>query len=135
MTTWTDHDLDRIGTAEELELTSHRDDGSLRPYVTMWVVRVDDDVYVPSAHGPGNGWYRRAIASGTGRIRAGGHEADVEFTTADPGAHRAIDAAYHAKYDRYGPRIVGSVVGSAAADVTIRLVSSVTDGNTAGATS
>jgi hypothetical protein len=30
MTTWTDHDLDRIGTAEELELTSHRNDGSLR---------------------------------------------------------------------------------------------------------
>jgi len=135
MTTWTDHDLDRIGTAEEVELTSHRNDGSLRPYVTMWVVRVDDDVYVRSAHGPGNGWYRRAIASGTGRIRAGGHEADVEFTTADPGANRAIDAAYHAKYDRYGPRLVGSVVGPDAADVTIRLVSSVTDGNTAGATS
>ena len=135
MTTWTGHDLDRIGTAEELELTSHRNDGSLRPYVTMWVVRDDDDVYVRSAHGPGNGWYRRAIASGTGRIRAGSHEADVEFTTADPGAHHAIDAAYHAKYDRYGPRIVGSVVGPDAADVTIRLVSSVTDGNTAGATS
>jgi hypothetical protein len=135
MTTWTDHDLDRISTAEELELTSHRNDSSLRPYVAMWVVRVDDDVYVRSAHGPRNGWYRRAIASGTGRIRAGGHEADVEFTTADPSAHRAIDAAYYAKYDRYGPRIVGSVVGPDAADVTIRLVSSVTDGNTAGATS
>ena len=115
--------------------SEQRPDGTPRPFVTMWVVRVGDDLYVRSAHGPGNGWYRRAIASGTGRIRAGGHEADVEFTTADPGAHRAIDAAYHAKYDRYGPRIVGSVVGSAAADVTIRLVSSVTDGNTAGATS
>jgi hypothetical protein len=34
----------------------------------------------------------------------------------------AIDAAYHAKYDRYGPRIVGSVPGSGARDVTVRLV-------------
>jgi hypothetical protein len=30
--------------------------------------------------------------------------------------------AYHAKYDRYGPGIVGSVVGPEAYAVTIRLV-------------
>ena len=88
----------------------------------MWVVRVGDDLYVRSAHGPDNGWYRRAIASGTGRIRAGGVERDVTFADRRPGVHDAIDAAYHAKYDRYGPRIVGTVVGPDAADVTIRLV-------------
>jgi NADP-dependent 3-hydroxy acid dehydrogenase YdfG len=36
---------------------------------------------------------------------------DVAFAEPAPGAHAAIDAAYHSKYDRYGPRIVGSVVG------------------------
>ena len=36
--------------------------------------------------------------------------------------HEALDAAYHAKYDRHGPRIVGTVVGPDAAAVTIRLV-------------
>ena len=36
--------------------------------------------------------------------------------------HAAIDAAYHTKYDRYGPAIVGTVVGDKAAPVTIRLV-------------
>ena len=122
MTAWTNHDLDRIGTAEELELTSHRNDGSLRPYVTTWVVRVDDDVYVRSAHGPGNGWYRRATKSGSGRIRASGVERDVTCVTADPTLHAAIDAAYHAKYDRFGPQIVGTVVGPDAANVTLRLV-------------
>jgi hypothetical protein len=119
--TWTDDDLAAIGTAEELELASHRPDGTLRPFVTMWVVRVGDDLYVRSAHGPGNGWYRRAVASGTGRICAGGIERHVTFATADPGLHGDVDAAYHAKYDRYGPRIVGTVVGADAADVTIRL--------------
>ena len=39
----------------------------------------------------------------------------------DSVVHDAIDAAYHTKYDRYGPRIVGTVVGPAA-DVTIRLI-------------
>jgi hypothetical protein len=122
MATWTSEELDRVGNAEELGLASRRKDGTLRPYVTMWVVRAGNDVYVRSAYGPGNPWYRRAKASGSGRIRARGVERDVTFTDAAADAHPAIDAAYHAKYDRYGPAIVGSVVGSKAAPVTIRLV-------------
>jgi hypothetical protein len=122
MTTWTADELNRVGTAEELQLASVRNDGTLRPYVTMWVVRVGDDLYVRSAYGPDNPWYRRAKASGTGNIRAGGLHHDVTFGDAAVDAHPAIDAAYHAKYDRYGPAIVGSVVGAKAAPVTIRLL-------------
>ena len=122
MTAWTSDELDRIQAAEELQLASVRSDGSLRPYVTMWVVRVGDDAYVRSAYGPANPWYRRAKSSGIGRIRAGGVERDVSFDEAETGVHAAIDAAYHAKYDRYGPRIVGSVVGPQAEALTIRLV-------------
>ena len=122
MNAWSSHDLDAVARAEELELASYRRDGTLRPYVTMWVVRAEEDLYVRSAHGPDNGWYRRAIEAGTGRIRAGGVETDVEFDRADPDVHDAIDDAYHAKYDRYGPRIVDTVVGPATVDVTIRLV-------------
>jgi hypothetical protein len=36
MTTWTDEELGRIGQTEELELASARQDGTLRPYVTIW---------------------------------------------------------------------------------------------------
>jgi hypothetical protein len=88
----------------------------------MWVVRAGDDLYVRSAYGPDNPWFRRAKASGAGRIRAGGLERDVTFAEPAPGVHAAIDAAYHAKYDRYGPRIVGTVVGRDAEAVTIKLV-------------
>ena len=123
MTAWPASDLESIGAAEELQLASRRPDGSLRPYVTMWVVRAGDGLYVRSAYGPGNPWYRRAVASGAGRIRAGGTEWDVAFTRAVPEAQDRIDAAYHAKYDRYGPRIVGSVTGPGSHEVTVRLVS------------
>ncbi|MGA8296285.1 MAG: DUF2255 family protein [Acidimicrobiales bacterium] len=117
---WNDEDLQRVGDADELQLASVRDDGSLRRYVTMWVVRVGDDVYVRSARGPTNPWYRRAKKSGAGRIRAGAVERDVTF--AEPTArHDEIDDAYHEKYDRYGPRLGGSVVGPKAEAVTIRL--------------
>lgn len=126
MTAWTSDELSRIGQAEELLITSARPDGTMRPYVTIWVVRVGDDLYVRSAFGPTNPWYRRAKASGAGRIRAGGVERDVTFAEPAAGVEAAIDEAYHAKYDRYGPALVDPVVGPHAADVTIRLVPRIT---------
>ena len=122
MTTWPRDQLERIGASEELQLASRRPDGSLRPYVTMWVVRAGSDLYVRSAYGPDNPWYRRATASGAGRIRAAGIERDVSFAQASPEVKGDIDAAYHAKYDRHGPRIVGSVTGADTHHVTVRLV-------------
>jgi hypothetical protein len=122
VTSWAEDELDRIGAAEELQLASLRRDGTLRPYVTMWVIRAGDDLYVRSAFGPDNPWFRRAKASGAGRVRAGGLERDVTFAEPAPGVHAAIDAAYHSKYDRYGPRIVGTVVGPDAEAVTFKLV-------------
>ena len=64
---------------------------------------------------PADPWFVRALRSGTGRVRAGGLELDVVFerVTAD------LDAAYHAEYHRYGPAIVGPVLGEKA---TIRLL-------------
>jgi len=122
MSPWTSDELGKIGAAEELQLASLRRDGTLRPYVTMWVVRDGDDLHVRSAYGPNNPWFRRAKASGAGRIRAGGLERDVTFAEPASDMHDAINAAYHSKYDRYGPEIVGSVVGPGARAVTIKLV-------------
>ena len=121
--TWTEEEVRRIGDATELQVATERPDGTLRPYVTIWGVRSGDSIYIRSAHGPENGWFRHAAASGAGRIRAGGTERDVYFAqldSSDP-AQGHIDAAYHAKYDSYGPRIVGSVVGPAATIVTLRV--------------
>jgi hypothetical protein len=120
--TWTPEELSRIGAAPELQVSSRRPDGTLRPYVTIWTVRAGDDVYIRSAYGPNNGWFRRAQASGVGRIRAGGVEWDVSFTEPPADVLPDIDTAYHAKYDRYGPAIVGSVVGEQATKVTLRVV-------------
>lgn len=122
MSAWTEDELSRIGGAEELQVSSRRADGSLRPYVTIWVVRVGDDIFVRSAFGSSNPWFVRATASGSGRIRAGGIEKDVTFAGAAPDGHAGIDRAYHAKYDRHGPAIVGTVVGAEAAATTLRLL-------------
>ena len=121
MSAWSPDELERIARATELRVASRRSNGSLRPYVTIWVVGVGDELYVRSAHGPTNGWYRRAKASGAGRIRAGGVERDVSFEEPARSVARAVTAAYHAKYDRYGPAIVGTVVSPEAEQLTLRI--------------
>jgi hypothetical protein len=121
MTAWTSDELTRIGGADELQVASYRSDGTLRPYVTIWTVRARDDIYIRSAYGRDNGWFRRALASGTGRIRAGGVEKDVIFEEPDDDVHAAVDAAYHTKYDRHGQQIVGTVTGPHAVGETFQL--------------
>jgi hypothetical protein len=121
MTVWTTEELEAIGSAEELQIASRRADGTLRPFVTIWVVRSGDDIFVRSAYGHDNGWYRRAEKSGSGQIRAGGVERDVVFEDAAPNTTDAVDAAYHSKYDRYGARIVGTVVSDDARGSTLRI--------------
>ena len=122
MTQWTADELARIGKAEELQIASRRPDGSLRRFTTIWTVRHGDDIYVRSAYGPQTGWFRRAVASGEGRIRAGGVERDVAFERPGREVDEALHRAYHAKYDRYGPRIVATVVSEESAGLTLRLV-------------
>lgn len=122
MTSWTSEDLASIGDAEELDVSSRRRDGSLRPYVTIWGVRVGDDIYVRSAYGYDNPWFQRALRSGEGQVRAGGVERDVAFEVPAPEVAESITAAYHSKYDRHGPRIVGTVVSAEAVRSTLRLM-------------
>jgi hypothetical protein len=84
MTAWTRDELDRIGTAQELQLASLRRDGTLRNPGTIWVVRVGDDLYVRSMYGRGGGWFPGTQVRHQGRIRAGGVDKDVTFADADP---------------------------------------------------
>ena len=122
LASWAADELERIGRADELQITSRRRDGTLRPFVTIWVVRHGDDLYVRSAHGRTNPWFRRALAAGNGQIRAAGIERDVDFEEPGPEVDDALHEIYHRKYDRYGPRIVGPVVSDESARATLKLV-------------
>jgi hypothetical protein len=48
MSTWMREELDTIGAADEVDIAARRPDGTLRPYATIWVVRVGDRLYVRS---------------------------------------------------------------------------------------
>ncbi len=102
MSAWTSNELRRVGEAEELQIARRRRDGTLRNPVTIWVVRVGDDLYVRSYRGRGGSWFRAAQASQEGKIQAGSVQKDVNFVAeSDPSLNNQIDAAYRSKYQRY----------------------------------
>lgn len=119
--TWHAAELRTLARVDEIGITSYRPDGTLRPQVTVWAVVHDGQVYVRSARGPLNGWFRRAVGSGRGRVRCAGVDREVLFTVPGDHVHAGVDAAYHAAYDRYGAGIVGSVTGPALVGATLRL--------------
>src|SRR5258708_30164651 len=123
MTVWTSDELSKIGTAEELQLGSVRRDGMLRKPVTIWIIRVDAELYVRSWHGRTAAWFRGTQVRHEGRIWVGGVEKDVTFVEeSDPAINEQIDAAYRTKYRQSGARYVNPLVAPEARAATIKLV-------------
>jgi hypothetical protein len=122
MTVWVSEELNKIGAAEELEIASLRDDGTLRNPVTIWVVRHGDDLYVRSVNGRTSSWFRGTQVRHEGRIWAGGVEKDVTFVDAENAIKDDIDAAYRAKYRRYAASIVNTTLTPQARAATLKLV-------------
>jgi hypothetical protein len=106
MTAWTSDELSKIETAEELRIASLRSDGTLRPPVTIWVVRLDDDLYVRSVRGRAGAWFRGTQARHEGHIRAGGMTKTYRKT---PDGDQPGSPRVSGQVQRHGPRILGSV--------------------------
>ena len=122
MTTWTNEELDKIGIAEELRIATLRRDGTRRKPVIIWVVRVDDDLYVRCVNGREGAWFRGVLTRHEGRIRAGRVEKNVKFVEeTNPDINTKIDEAYLTKYQRY-PQWVAPMVIPDVRAATIKLV-------------
>jgi hypothetical protein len=121
MTNWTSDELNKIEAAEELRIESPGHDGTLRKPVTIWVVRIGNDLYVRSGYGRTAAWFRGTQLGHQGRIHANGIRKDVDFQNADPALGDQIDAAYRNKYRRHGAQYVDSIVSSSARSTTIKL--------------
>ncbi|WP_328979849.1 DUF2255 family protein [Streptomyces canus] len=119
---WTDDELDRVGSAEELDVASRRRDDELSSRRTIWVVRVGDDIYVRSVNGPTSAWFRGTRTRHEGRIEAGGVEQDVVFEDVDGEINGAVDAAYRTKYGRYSANTIQRITSSTAGSTTMRLL-------------
>jgi hypothetical protein len=122
MTSWTDDELNKIDAADELEITALRPDGTSRKPVTIWVVRVEQSIYVRSAYGTSPAWYRATKVRHEGHIEVASLRKDVTFEVADPAVVDQVDTAYRNKYRRHGAQYVNSVTTAEARLTTLKLV-------------
>jgi len=123
MASWTSEELNKIGKEDELDIISRRNDGTLRDPVTIWVVRVDDDLYVRAYKGRSGPWFRGVLTRHEGRIQSGGVEKDVRFVEeADAALNDRIDEAFCSKYRGYDRQYVDPMVTPQARSATIKLV-------------
>lgn len=99
MSNWTEAELAKIATADDLHISPFREDGVTYWTPTwIWSVVVDGSLYVRAYNGQNSRWYKAAMAQKGGRVRVGGIEKDVVFEPVEVAINEAIDAAYRAKY-------------------------------------
>jgi hypothetical protein len=123
MTAWTSDELRTIADAAELQIAPLGPDGKPRKPVPIWVIRRGDDLYARSYRGTDGSWFRHAQSARQGLIQAGGIGKEVTFADeTDPAVNDQIDAAYRAKYSRYGGSYVEPMVSPGARAATVRLV-------------
>ena len=118
MSDWEDDQLARVDGADELRIAGRLADGTLRPSVIIWHVRVGDSLYVRSVLGPEAAWFRGTQIRGEGHIDAGGVSVDVTFIRDDT-KDAEIDKAYFAKYGS-GPDVV-AITNATATSTTLRV--------------
>jgi hypothetical protein len=121
---WTPDDVRRIDSADELQIAARRTDGTLRRWVPIWVVCVDEQVYVRTWYRRNTGWFAHVLDSHRACIRVPGLESDVSVEDVGTRSERLradVDTAYRTKYARYGTSTIEQMVSPAAAATTLRL--------------
>jgi hypothetical protein len=119
---WSADELRLVDAAGELEIAIRRGDGSLRPWVPIWVACARGQIYVRSWYRRDSGWFGHAVRAGRGAIRVPGLEAEVlieDIGQASTELTADVDSAYRAKYGKGG---AASMVTSDAAATTLQLI-------------
>jgi hypothetical protein len=115
---WTSEELRYLDASRELEIAARRASGNPGAWTPIWVVVVEDEVFVRTWHRRTTGWYGRAVTSGRASIRVAGNSVDVTVTVVGESRVETVDAAYRTKY---GPAGAQSMITAEAAASTLRL--------------
>jgi hypothetical protein len=99
MSHWTEAELKKMATADDLHISPFREDGVTYGTPTwIWSVVADGALYARAYNGQKSRWYKAAVTEKAGRIRIAGMEREVVFEAASGNVKNQIDDAYRAKY-------------------------------------
>ena len=115
---WTTEDLRFLVGTRELEIAVPHADGRPGARTPIWVVVVDDEVFIRTWRRRSTGWYGRAVHAARARVRVADRSVDVIVAVKGDADRDAVDAAYRAKYGAAGAR---SMVTPEAAASTLRI--------------
>lgn len=124
MTNWSKIELEKIGASEELKLSALRNNGTFFNPVIIWVVRVDDNLYVRSYKGDKGSWYKHVQVNQKGTVTAGGITKEVNFLVLkneDNQLNDKIDQEYRSKYHKYGKTYVDPMISPQSQATTIKI--------------
>jgi len=80
MNAWTEDELKRIASTDDLHISPFREDGVTQGTPTwIWSVVVDNELYVRPYNGRSSRWYKAAMAQKAGRIIAAAITKEVGF--------------------------------------------------------
>lgn len=117
---WSGEQLDRISQSGELQIASRGTDGTLRKWVPIWVVCVDDTVYVRTWYRRTTGWFGHVLELPQARIRVPGLETCSSQTSAKV-PQDSVRASTPRTARSTGPSGHQSMVTADAAATTLRL--------------
>ncbi len=102
------NDISKTLSKEEVKKIAHKDDFHIAPFradgktygtpTWIWVVEVDDKLFVRAYNGTNSRWYKSAIAQKAGKIEAAEMVKQVRFEPVKGPINEKIDEAYREKY-------------------------------------
>ena len=120
MNAWTEDELKRIASTDDLHISPFREDGVTQGTPTwIWSVVVDNELYARPYNGRSSRWYKAAMAQKAGRIIAAAITKEVGFEAVEGAINDRIDDAYRAKYR--GSSYLQPMIGARARAATVRI--------------
>jgi hypothetical protein len=113
--------LKLLNEDDEVQIEPRSPTGPGSP-VTIWIVVVDNDVYVRSYRGPRGRWYQALLAHPEGVLHAG--EREIPFRAVhveDPQTIARVSEAYQRKYERKWPTETAEMLLGDVLPTTLRL--------------
>ncbi|MBS2039581.1 DUF2255 family protein [bacterium] len=113
---WTQEQLIVLNETDELKLMI------AGKTVTIWMVSVENQLFVRSVYGRKSKWFQRALGHTYGEISAGRIRARVGWLEPDERFRDSVDEAFRSKYRHYPKSIVDSTVTPIAQGASLQIV-------------